>query len=286
MTSLRLSANRAVIAFDARSVSRAVARRRGLRGMRVTAVSSAEVREGALLPSAFERNLIRPEEVQHALREACAEPLPPGVPVTLVLPHGVARIAVLDLPRGAEPGEYARFRLAASVPRFASDAIVDFLPLERGRILAAAVRREVVAEYEDAAAAAGIARGRVDLAPLAAASGALLRCRGVTAAVAVVLGDVACSLQVYAGGRLVAVRARRRDPSRGEGERLRMDALRSAAAAGLAPDPELLVAGSGARGILDQLSAAGRAARLMSPWPEAGPIHEAATRPWLAAALS
>ena len=165
-----------------------------------------------------------------------------------MLPHGVARMAVLDLPAGPEPGEYARFRLAASVPYPASDAVVDFLPLERGRILAAAVRREVVAEYEDAAAAAGIARGRVDLAPLAAASGAA-HLRGFEAAtVFLVLGDVACSLLAYEGGRLLAVRTRRRDRNRGEAERLRLDALRTAAAAGLFGEPELVVAGSGARG--------------------------------------
>jgi hypothetical protein len=277
---------RVVVAFDAHAVSSAVVRR-GLLGARVAGVSRASLPEGALLPSAFERNLVRPDEVQQAVREAVGPASGTGSEVTLVLPHGIARVGVLDLPRGAEPTEYARFKLAASVPRFASDAIVDFLPLDGGRILAAAVRREVVAEYEEAAAAAGMAKGRVDLAPLAAASGFLRLVRGPsTPAVLVVLGDVACSLQAYEDGRLRAVRARRRDPGRGEAERLRLDALRTASAAGVPGEPELLLTGSGARGILDHLAAAGRAARLMSPVPDAGPLHEAASRPWLAAAWS
>jgi len=287
MTRVGLFESRVALAFDARSVCRAVVRR-GFWGMRVGSVSTASLPDGALVPSAFERNLVQPEEVRRAVREAVAPSLLPRSRVTLILPHGVARVAVLDLPRGAEPSEYARFRLAASVPRFPSDAAVDFLPLEGGRILAAAVRREVVAEYEDAAAAEGIARGRVDLAPLAAASCALRRSRALASAatVVVVLGDVACSLLACEGGRLLAMRTRRRDPSRGEAERLRADALRTAVQAGLTGEPELLVAGPGARGLLDQLAAAGRAARLLSPGPEAGPLHEAATRPWLAAALS
>ena len=256
--------------------------------MRVTSVSTASLPDGALVPSAFERNLVQPEEVRRAVREAVAPSLPPRSRVILVLPHGVARVAVLDLPRGADPSEYARFRLAASEPRFASDAVVDFLPLENGRILAGAVRREVVAEYEEAAAAEGIARGRVDLAPLAAASGALRHSRAFAnaATVVVVLGDAACSLLACEGGRLRALRTRRRDSSRGEAERLRVDALRTAVQAGLTGEPELLVAGPGARGLLDHLAAAGRSAQLLSPGPEIGPLHEAATRPWLAAALS
>jgi hypothetical protein len=280
-----LSRIRVALALDARSVARGTVRG-GLLGKPATAVASDGLAEGALLPSAFERNLVKPDEVRRALREVMG-PAPSRGAVVLVLPHGVARLAVLDLPRGAEVREYARFRLAASEPRFASDALIDFLPLDRGRVLAAAVRREVVTEYEEAAAAAGIDHGRVDLAPLAAAASVLRQARSAPSpSVAVVLGDVACLLMACEGGRVLAVRTRRRDLGRGEAERLRLDALRTALAAGMAGEPELLFAGSGARGVLDHLAAAGRAARLLFAGPEAGPLPEAGSRPWLAAALS
>jgi hypothetical protein len=283
---VRPFSSRVVLAFDAGSVSAALVRR-GLRTTRAVRVSSARLPAGALVPSAFARNLQGPEEVGRAIREALGALGRASSAVTLVLPHGVSRVAILDLPRGHEPAEYARYRLGSSLPYPATEAMVDFLPLERARVLAAAVRRDLVAEYEEAAAAAGIARGRVDLAPLAAAAGAGPIATGFLAAtVFLVLGDAACSFLAYDGGRLLGVRTRRRDPERGEAERLCHDALRTAASAGLFGEPELVVAGSGARGVLDHWAAAGRGARLLSLLPEGGPLHEAGARPWLAAALA
>jgi hypothetical protein len=278
--------SRVVLAFDAGSVSAAFVRR-GLQTTRVLSLTSARLPDGALVPSARERNLRDPAEVGRAIREALGSLLPRTAAVTLVLPHGTAFVAVLDLPREPDPAEYARFRLGPSLPYPASEAVVDFLPLERARILAAAVRREVVAEYEEIAASAGIGRGRVDLAPLAAAAGAGPLCASFEGAtVFLVLGDAACSFLAYDGGRLRGVRTRRRDPLHGEAERLREEALRTAAQAGLFGEPELAVAGTGARGVLDQWAGSGRRARLLSLLPEGGPLHEAAARPWLAAALA
>jgi hypothetical protein len=283
---VRPFSSRVVLAFDAASVSAALVRR-GLGPPRVAALSSARLPEGALVPSALARNLQAPEEVGRAIREAVGSLGRGTAGVTLVLPHGVSRLAILDLPRGHEPAEYARFRLGASLPYPAAEAVVDFLPLESNRMLAAAVRREVVAEYESAAAIAGIVRGRVDLAPLAAAAGTGPIAPGLPAAsVCLVLGDAACSFLAYDRGRLLGVRTRRRDPERGEAERLRQEALRTAAAAGLFGEPELVVGGSGARDVLDQWAAAGRGARLLSLLAEEGPLHEAGARPWLAAALA
>ena len=278
--------NRVVLAFDAGSVSAAIVRR-GLRSVRAVSLSSGRLLDGALVPSAFERNLRDPEEVGRAIREALESLRPRTTGVTLVLPHGVSRMAVLDLPTAHEPTEYARFRLGASLPYPAAEAVVDFLPLEGGRMLAAAVHRAVIAEYEEAAASAGIGRGRVDLAPLAAAAGAGPICRGFeAAAVFLVLGDAACTFLAYEGGRLLGVRTRRRDRDRGEAERLRQDAFRTATEARLFGEPELVVAGSGARGVVDHWALAGPGARLLSLLPEEGPLYEAGSRPWLAAALA
>jgi hypothetical protein len=101
-----------------------------------------------------------------------------------------------------------------------------------------------------------------------------------------VLGDTACAFLAYEGGRLLGVRTRRRDPERGEAERLRLEALRTAVLLGLFGEPELFVAGSDAREVLDHWTAAGQEGRLLSLSPGGGPLDEAATRPWLAAALA
>jgi hypothetical protein len=278
--------SRALLAFDAGSVCTAFVRR-GLRSARAVSASSSRLREGALVPSAFERNLCDPEEVVRAIREAL-EPLRSHTrSVTLVLPHGVSRVMILDRPRAQDPTEYARFRLGVSLPYPPAEAVVDFLPLPGDRMLAAAVRREVVAEYEEAAAAAGITRGRVDLAPLAAAAGAHpISTSFAAATVFLVLGDVASCFFAYDGGLLRGVRIRRRDLERGEAERLRQDAFRTAVEAGLRGEPELVVAGCGADGILDHWAAAGRGGRLLSLVPAGGPLREAGARPWLAAVLA
>jgi hypothetical protein len=145
----------------------------------------------------------------------------------------VARVALLDLPAGAVPRDYVRFRLGPSLPWPASEAIVEVLPAGTGRVVGAAVRRSVVAEYEQVAAGAGLEVERVHLAPLLALEG-LLR-PGAPDAVHAVLGDVALFLATIHGGALVALRSRRRDASPDEAVRLRRDAERAAASNGSAP---------------------------------------------------
>jgi hypothetical protein len=279
---VRPFSRRVLLAFDAGSVTAALVTR-GLRGPRVKAVASERLGAGALLPSALEHNLHAVDEVSRAIQMAWAPLGSRSARVTLVLPHGASRIAILDLPRGQDPIDYARFRLAAHLPYPSAEAMVDFLPLAGNRVLAAAVRRDVVAEYEAVAVAAGLTGPRVDLAPLAAAAGSLDAF--AKSAVFLVLGDAACALLAYDGGRLLGARTRRRDHEHGEPERLRLEALRTATEAGLFGEPELAVAGSGARNLLDHWAAEGRAARLLSLLPGGGTLHEAATRPWLAAAL-
>ncbi len=277
---------RVVLAFDAGSVSAALVRH-GLRRARSVSWSTSRLVEGALVPSAFARNLHDLAEVGRAIREALDPLRVAERSVTLVLPHGASRVALLEVPGGHDPAGYSRFRLGASLPYPAAEAVVDFLPLDGRRLLAAAARREVVAEYERLSASVGVRVGRIDVAPLAAASGATPLARGFEGpTVFLVLGDVACSFLAYDGGRLLGFRARRRDAQVGEAERLHQDALRTAALSGLFGEPALAVAGSGARGVLDHWAAAGREARLLPLLPEGGPLHEAAARPWLAAALA
>jgi hypothetical protein len=145
---------------------------------------------------------------------------------------------------------------------------VEVLPAGTGRVVGAAVRRSVVAEYEQVAAGAGLEVERVHLAPLLALEG-LLR-PGAPDAVHAVLGDVALFLATIHGGALVALRSRRRDASPDEAVRLRRDAERAAASNGSAPPP-LRVSGAGSGRLLRELGEgdAGRGLPGPGSWPGA-----------------
>jgi hypothetical protein len=282
---MRLFSTQAIVALDGDGVAGAMVRRT-LGGPRLVALLAAPLPAGALRVSSQSPNLVRPEEVAASLREVVA-PWGRHGPVTLVLPHGVARTVLLDPPDRALPREYARFRLAASLSYPAAEAMVDVLTLGGGRVLASAVRRSIVAEYEAVARAAGLEPGRVDLAPLAAAAGLRSCAAGsTTSGVAMVLGDAACTFLAFEGPRLLHFRSRRRDRSPREAQRLRDDALRTGALAGLGGDAALLLSGAGARSTADHLAADGLETRVASLCPVLGPAHETAGHPWLATALA
>jgi hypothetical protein len=283
---MRLFSTQAIVALDADGVAGAVVRR-ALGGPRLAALHTAPIPEGALVVSSQGANLVRPEEVAASLRAVAAGLGAHRGPATLVLPHGVARTLLLDLPDRAVPREYARFRLATGLPYPIAEAVVDVLPLEGGRVLASAVRRTVVAEYEAVAREAGLEPGRVDLAPLAAAAG-LRSCtrEGASSGVAVVLGDAACAFVAFDGPQILNFRSRRRDRSPQEPRRLRDDALRTGALAGFGGDAALVLSGAGARSTADRLAADGLMTRVASLCPALGPAQETAAHPWLAAAFA
>jgi hypothetical protein len=215
------------VGLDA-SAATAVALGAGVGGRRARAVAEAPLEPGALAPSPSGPNVLRAEEVKNAVRRALS-----GIEVrrvTLVLPDGVARLALLDLPPGADARDFVRFRLAASLPWPAAEAIVDALPAGPGRVVGAAVRRAAVAEYEQAATAAGLDVERVHLAPLLALEG-LMR-SGARDAVHAVIGDAAWCLAPFRAGLPLALRSRRRDRSPGEAGRVLEEARRAAEAAG------------------------------------------------------
>jgi hypothetical protein len=271
-----------LVGFDAGAVSvAAVGRgpgRRRIRGFR-----RAALEPGALLPSPAESNVVRREEVREALDRALADVAPGGGPATLVLPDGIARLVVVEPPSGAEPRDYVRFRLAPSLPWPASEAIVDLLPLGRGRVVGAAVRRATVTQYEQLAALAGLPVERVHLAPLVALGAMLARGRSTQSGVHAVLGDVALCLAVMRDGDLVVLRNRRRDTSEGEGPRLLAEAARTARLAGDGDGPvRLFLVGSGADRLRDALGPSAVAGGLEGPgdWPDAVEVA------WLGAALA
>ena len=271
-----------LVAFDAASVSVATLAKGPRRG-RLLGFHRVPLQPGALAPSPAGSNVVRREEVRGALARTLEEVDPVGGPVTLVLPDGIARLAMIEPPSGAEPRDYVRFRLATSLPWPATEAIVDILPVRRGRVVGAAVRRATVAQYEQLAASVGLGVERVTLAPLLAL-GALVGRRGRRSpdAVHALLGDVALCLAVIRDGDLAALRCRRRDATAGEAPRLLAEAARTARQAGDGDqDVRLVISGSGAGPLREALGPA-VAGGLESPgeWPES---REAA---WLGGAMA
>src|SRR3990172_6905465 len=232
---------RLYVAFDASAVTGAIVQR-ALQGRSLRAFAHAVLPAGALDPSGTTPNLVRPEEVRDSVRRVLAEVDHGGVAGTLVLPHGVARIALLEPPVGVDERDFVRFRLAPSLPWPSGEAIFDSLPTGKGRVVGAAVRRTVVAEYEQAAAMAGVAVEGVNLDPLLSLLAPLLALVGLRrdvpeARAHVMLGDVAFCLAAFREGALVALRHRRRDRSEGESGRLLAEAERTIVDAPFCPLP-------------------------------------------------
>jgi hypothetical protein len=262
-----LLGTRLYLGFDASAVTAAVVGE-SLGGRRARAFAQAPLEPGALAPSALGPNLQRPDEVRGAVRRAIEGR---GGRATVVLPDGVARVALVDLPEGAEPRDYVLFRLAPSLPFPAGEAIVDVLPAAGRRVVGAAVRRATVAEYEQAVAGAGLDVEQVHLAPLVALAG-LMR-SGSRDAVHAVLGDVALCLAAFCGGLPVALRNRRRDGSSGEAARLHREAARTWDLAGDGGAPmRLVVSGTGAARLRRDLGEVDAGHGLEGPreWPDAG----------------
>jgi hypothetical protein len=256
---------------------------RTLAGRHFERVRRVPLEPGALVPSPFEPNVRRADEVREALVRLAAE-LGPRCAVTLVLPDGTARAAILAAPDGVDPAEFARFRLTAGLPYPAHEAIVDVLPLDGPRLLAVSVRRSVVEAYESVARAAGLPPERVELAPVAALEG--LRRLGSNAAstVDVILGDAFLSIAAWRDGRLCVFRSRRRDADASEAARLRLEIARSASLAGDGQGPRVRVAGPGVGALVPALRQLGN--DVEPAWRATGEaLPNAEEIPWLGAGL-
>lgn len=280
-----LSRSKLLLAFDAASVQGARVEH-GLRGRRLQSIARRSLEAGALRPLALEANVVRPEEVHQAARAVVAELGGTAMPAIVVLPDGVARVALLDVPSGTDPRDYARFRLAAQLPYPAAEAIVDVVPAGGGKYLAAAVRRDVAAEYEALAAAAGLTCERVDLAPMAALA-VLHRQEKAAPRLDVVLGEAAFTMALFGPSMALAFRSRRRDRGPDDAERVGREVERTAllgpAAGGRL---RVQVVGAGARRVAEALSASGMEAS--SGWGEVHTLAAAETEElaWLGAALA
>jgi hypothetical protein len=278
-----LLAPRVLVGFDASGVAGAVVSRGPRR--RVRALARIGLPDGALCPSAAAENLPAREEVRGALHALWSGLGAAGRRAWLVLPAGLARVALLEIPAGAAPADYGRFRLSQALPFPPSEAIVESLPLASRTHVVAAVWRRVIEGYESVARDAGLVVERVELAPLAALA-ALVRRAPRGSCVDLILGEAAVCFAARRDRALLALRGRLRDPGPGEPERLREEAERTARVAGDGAPLTLRVVGAGATALVRALGFAGHQAQ--PGWrvalPDALP-EEAAELAWLGAAL-
>jgi len=257
-----LSRSKVVLAFDAGSVQAARVEL-GLRSRRFAAFARKALEPDALRPLPLQPNVARPDEVRQAARAVVIELQGVGKPGVVVLPDGVARMVLLDVPSGTDPGDYARFRIGPQLPYPATDAVVDASPVGGGRYIGAAVRRDVAAEYEALAEAAGLVCERVELSPLAglAALAAERRREEAQTSMDVVLGEAAFSMALFGGSAALAFRNRRRDPGPHDGERIGEEVERTALLGAAGSAPRVRLVGPGARRVAEGLRASGLDAR-------------------------
>jgi Tfp pilus assembly PilM family ATPase len=140
---------------------------------RVAAQASEPLAEGVIAPGLSAPNVLQPQVAAEALRQAIARAgLESARRTALVLSDSVARVSLLGFEaipaRAAELDELVRWQLRKATPFPLEDAQVTHFPAAvqgTTTMLAAVVaRREVIAEYEAVAAAAGLHAGLVDLA--------------------------------------------------------------------------------------------------------------------------
>lgn len=151
----------------------------------LTAVARADVPAGAVIPGLKAGNLVNCEGVTAAVRKVLDEVAGKGSDrsvgrdVTIVVPDATVRVLLLDfdqLPsKAAEALPVVRFRLKKLLPFDADAAAVSYqvMTSERSgvRVLAVAMPKDVLNEYESVVTAAGYQPGAVLPSTLAALSG-------------------------------------------------------------------------------------------------------------------
>jgi len=144
------------------------------------AVARVELAEGAVVPGLRPGNIVDRVAVAAAVRRALeqvdAKPNSRDADITLILPDSAVRVLLLDfdaLPsRQSDALSIVRFRLKKLLPFEADDAMVSYQVMSSGksgvRVLAVAIPRDVLSEYETAAREAGFEPGSVLPSTLAA----------------------------------------------------------------------------------------------------------------------
>jgi hypothetical protein len=138
---------------------------------------TGELPDGALRPSPVQPNVADAAALRAQVAAARPRVAPSGGPIALCVPDPVARVAILQLEtmpsRRSEVADLVAWRLKKQIPYRVEDARVAWQVLgARGSqsvVLAAAMKRRVLAEYEDALRAEGFEPGSVTTTTLALA---------------------------------------------------------------------------------------------------------------------
>jgi type IV pilus assembly protein PilM len=149
----------------------------------VSAVARVTLAEGAVAPGLKPGNIVDrvavAAGVRRALEEIGEKPNSRDANVTLVIPDSAVRVLLLEfdsLPNKlTEALPLVRFRLKKLLPFDADDAMVTFQVMSSSkamvRVLAVAIPRDVLSEYETAVREAGFEPGAVVPSTLAALAG-------------------------------------------------------------------------------------------------------------------
>jgi len=178
----KASGTRPRVACDI-STQGVVAARSAVAGGPLGAVARAELAEGAVVPGLKPGNVADRVAVAAAVRKTLEEvgmkANSRDADITLVIPDAAVRVLLLEfdaLPNKlSEALPIVRFRLKKLLPFEADDAMVTFQVMSTSksivRVLAVAIPRDVLAEYETAAREAGYEPGSVLPSTLAALAG-------------------------------------------------------------------------------------------------------------------
>jgi|HubBroStandDraft_6_1064221.scaffolds.fasta_scaffold37627_2 type IV pilus assembly protein PilM len=163
------------------SADRVLAGRMSDSGGLIESCAARELAPGSVVPDLTENNLLQPERVREAIREAVGSVGGRTRDVIGVLPDAAVRVALLDFdtlpPKREEAEGVVRFRLKKSLPFDVEKARVSYhaQPSPTGlRVVAAVALAGVVEDYEAAFRDAGFSPGIIMpsmLAALGAADG-------------------------------------------------------------------------------------------------------------------
>jgi len=139
----------------------------------ISGYATEPLEPGVVVPAPAGANVTQPAAAADALRRAIDRAGLGSIRrAALVVPDSVARVSMLNFeqmpPKAADLDQLIRWQLRKSTPYPIEEAQVSSFVAHRGQagvtMAAAVARRDVVAQYEGVAAAAGIHAGLVDLA--------------------------------------------------------------------------------------------------------------------------
>jgi type IV pilus assembly protein PilM len=174
----------------------------------VSAVAYGELAEGVVVPALKAGNIVARPVAVAAVKKALEAVALKERDATLVVPDAAVRVLLLDfdsLPaKAVEALPVVRFRLKKLLPFDADEAVVSYQVMSSNRtvvrVLAVAIPREVLTEYESVVREAGFSPGAVLPSTLAACAG---MAEIDAAALLVNAGDRSVTTAIVQGGVLL-----------------------------------------------------------------------------------